>query len=95
MARSRLFHLSPRYNRVRIQREGLDPACSQGAKAWLWLCKSELLTWALFHVAKHHSCRVSDMDFWEVLTPESDLLKGRSGIFRSCKRIGPDSLRLL
>lgn len=90
----KLYHWSPRANRLSIRKSGLLTTESKGCSYKVWLCTREELVDVLKHLCDHHKLTWTCFDLWEVKV-DSALLRKTSveGRFTVGACIAPESLR--
>lgn len=76
-----LYHVSPGVNDASIEAEGIDPACSQGARERTWLVTAARLHWAIWHVTNRHASARDGITVYTCRVPRSWLRRFRRGVW--------------
>jgi len=88
-------HLSPKKNRLSIQRLGLLPCRDKRGNGRVWLCTPCALKWALLHVSKKHNVNPLDLDLWVVSLNQELAYRKRRGVYFTHVRVSPYSMERL
>jgi len=90
-AKSMLFHISPAENHASIEKMGIEPYYSKGARKVSWYVDVDRLLWAMAHCSARHGVSVDKLNVYAI--PSASVRKlSRSrwqGVFMSSCRNEP------
>ncbi len=89
----RLFHTTPWYNTVMIEKNGILPCRSLGELDYIWLHTWALRTWARRHIADNHGCDPRSMVRYALDVPRSWVAHRRRGIWVCFRGFEPSRLK--